>query len=980
MAVSLFRLLFFLLLLTPFAGVASGQLATFKVYGLQEGLDNLNVRALLQDARGFVWVGTENGLYRYDGSQFERFAVGDASQAVTVYALWQQDGVVWAGTDSGLFRERGLGFEPVQADAQPLRIGRTGVLALVDSEHFAYVSSSKLFLYSFAPLARTWKAEPYPHLPAVLNGAAVSAITRQQDGTLWIASDKGVAALAVDGKARWFPVTAPSAWRSIFVAGDGTVWLRSKSQVERIRLKSGSVEDVSNLGGAAAGEAFEGAQSSEFTQDTQGRILTALNRGLARWEGDRWRVFGTASGLLEAPVQSVLRDREGNLWLGYFGHGLVRWRGYGEWVSWTTASGMSDDLIWGMALDRQNQLWVATHHGVDVLHRDTGKVTAFDGLGKTASEFRAVVRSTDGSLWFGGAEETAVRLDPESHKTQRFTLPAQVFNLYAGRDGRVWLATVKGLWFAERQDGVWQVYTVTDAAIAGQRLYEVAESPNGELWASGDAGMFHYDLHQWQLLDTSLGKWGEGFSNVESVKNGEIWMTGAFRGVVRARIVGNRMTSFEQFTEPELVSDRVVQLRGDARGRMWVATDTGVSVYRESAGDGPVWQSYTVRDGLIWDDCDSFGLLADPDGSLWIGTSGGLSHFLSQRVERTPPLAPVLVSVHLGSRLLGLKAEGGVQLPFSRQPLSLHVAALDFGREEAITYRYRLQGLQSEWNSSNSGDVSLGSLVPGQYHVEVEALDTQSGRISEPLIVELWIRARWWQSTWFRILLLAAALALVAAVFLWRDSIQKRRNRTLERLVDERTEQLQQEATELRRVREELTVQATRDSLTGLWNRRVCLEKLDWELERLHRDDATMSVVLLDLDHFKQINDTHGHLAGDAVLKEVGSRLQSLLRPYDTLGRYGGEELLLLLPGLDAEQSLERVEGLRRKICEQPIDFGGISVRVTASFGICVIRAKNVPQKQVLHLADEALYKAKEAGRNRMEVVVFPEATGGKLS
>jgi diguanylate cyclase (GGDEF)-like protein len=176
---------------------------------------------------------------------------------------------------------------------------------------------------------------------------------------------------------------------------------------------------------------------------------------------------------------------------------------------------------------------------------------------------------------------------------------------------------------------------------------------------------------------------------------------------------------------------------------------------------------------------------------------------------------------------------------------------------------------------------------------------------------------------------------------------------------------------QLLKAREELREQATHDSLTRLWNRSYILNQLDRELSRSTRELRPLGVVIVDLDHFKQINDAHGHQAGDAVLREAARRMQSGIRQYDSLGRYGGEEFLILFPGCGIPESYAQAERLRKQLALTEMQVSdNCSLRVTASFGVTTaLPSEAWTQETLIHKADEALYLAKKQGRNRVEIL-----------
>ncbi len=169
--------------------------------------------------------------------------------------------------------------------------------------------------------------------------------------------------------------------------------------------------------------------------------------------------------------------------------------------------------------------------------------------------------------------------------------------------------------------------------------------------------------------------------------------------------------------------------------------------------------------------------------------------------------------------------------------------------------------------------------------------------------------------------------------------------------------------------REALREQATTDALTGVANRRTILETLGRELERSRRAGTSCAVVFVDLDHFKRVNDTHGHAAGDAVLRQAAATMRSILRPYDLLGRYGGEEFVAVLPGCDAAGAQAVAERLRATVSAAPTVVGELSLRVTCSIGVAVGGgASGADRERLLSAADAALYRAKQVGRDRVVV------------
>ncbi len=165
--------------------------------------------------------------------------------------------------------------------------------------------------------------------------------------------------------------------------------------------------------------------------------------------------------------------------------------------------------------------------------------------------------------------------------------------------------------------------------------------------------------------------------------------------------------------------------------------------------------------------------------------------------------------------------------------------------------------------------------------------------------------------------------------------------------------------------REQFRDQATRDALTGVWNRRGILEILEQELDRAQHSARSTGILMLDFDHFKNINDAHGHLAGDLVLQETACRLCRKLRTYDRLGRYGGEEFLIVVPATDERELCELAERIRASTESEPIPTEQIDLRITLSIGAAIAKPGDRSKAKLIAVADEALYEAKKLGRNR---------------
>lgn len=181
-------------------------------------------------------------------------------------------------------------------------------------------------------------------------------------------------------------------------------------------------------------------------------------------------------------------------------------------------------------------------------------------------------------------------------------------------------------------------------------------------------------------------------------------------------------------------------------------------------------------------------------------------------------------------------------------------------------------------------------------------------------------------------------------------------------------EELSRHVAEVEHLQKELREQVIRDPLTGVYNRRYLDETLGREIARASRDGDDLSLILLDIDHFKEFNDTFGHQAGDLILVDTMKHLTDSIRGSDIICRFGGEEFILVLPGTNLETACRRAEEIRKTIAENKIQCGGEELGITISLGVAGYSGGEISAAELIDAADRALYRSKETGRNKVSI------------
>jgi len=523
------------------------------------------------------------------------------------------------------------------------------------------------------------------------------------------------------------------------------------------------------------------------------------------------------------------------------------------------------------------------------------------------------------------------------------------------REQRLWAATEAGLFVARAP---YQRFSrITE--LPSTRIWAIAEGTDGTIWAGGAGGLFGYSAGRWKNWTRADGLSNQEVLSLGAGADGTMWI--GYRhggGIDRIHPLPGGIAIEKAVQRPG--SDGLVYfLEFDASGRLWVGTERGVDTW-----DGSRWSHYDARDGLAWDDCNLNGFAAEADGTVWIGTSGGLSRFKPRPhpALEAPPEAVFTKLVMGGTDVSGQR---NPSFGIHSNSLLARYSAPNAPRENGVVFRYRLEGANSTWTETAQRELQFAKLAPGAYRLEIEARDSDGvwGGHRDEFPFE--ILPPWYWTWWFvGTCGLIPGLVILGVVRL-RMLAAQRREQELQRIVKEKT-------ADLRRVNEDLLRISSVDSLTGLANRRVFDQTLKMEGARLTRTGSAVSLLMIDIDHFKALNDSEGHQRGDEYLKLVGSELRRLAqRQIDLAARYGGEEFAVILPETGAAGAAQFAESVLLAIAglELPHPASPVAPFLTVSVGVATATLEwHSSPDELVAAADQALYGAKRSGRNRVHV------------
>ena len=970
-----------------FSAILHAQQYVFHAFRQAEGLKNVSIDAMTADRLGFLWLATENGVFRFLGSGFERYGPEQGiAEPYVLDLISDSDGAIWASTEKNLYRWDGQRFFPAGPD--PIRIDGQRRMVVEDARHLLVVQKGRLYrlehdaagrMLSFLPLFSDRMLASMPDLAHV---AGLSVVREPGNGLrVWAGCGKGLCSWQ-DGEAgnlaqpREGGVTewgrdkglAVDRWEGVFLDRAGTLWAAGVAHVAVLPLRYARFVDRSIPGRSLAGF----YSHAPLIEDPEGRILAPAEEGIARWDGTGWRIIGQSNGLDRAShIIGMAFDAAGDLWLASRGDGLYEWSGYADWEGWGERQNPLLETIWDIAPRNATRVLVGTERGPAWIDPSRGASGPLSSLRPWPfGQVNGLAVERDGSLVGGTLPGIVFRLDPATGRTIEIAkLPESISRAVEDSSGRLFLETLHGLFLSEpdkslssggkaaiRRAAPHRV-PVADALMGdSNRVSASCESPDGTIWFGASERLLRLQGGRWSAppIDGISRQSGRIYA-ISCARDGSVWVVTAPGITWRLIPRGDRLLAWQLEPPPELRILFPLAVLVDRRGWVWLGTDQGLLAW-----NGQSWRHLTQESGLIWNDVNQGVLNEAPDGSLWIGTSGGVSHLLHpERVFDSIPLTVAIVEMRRGeTSYLGARQ---ITIPWGGSPLHFHISSPTMRNLSELVLKIRMVGYQSELMNSLGGNATFARLPPGSYTFMAMACNPGLNACSDPVKVDIRILPPWWRTIWFYALCILAFLLLLAVAGHFYARQMLARSRQLESLVSERTRELEAS-------REQLRIQATHDGLTGMLNRTAILRTLAAEMDRARRENRTVVVALIDLDHFKRINDRCGHLAGDDALRWFAAAVGAAIRPYDHAGRYGGEEFLLVLTQIPREIVENRLVSLHAAISNLHVNASQAQFTLNCSMGATVYDTADGPGsvESLLTIADRALYAAKAAGRNRV--------------
>jgi ligand-binding sensor domain-containing protein/signal transduction histidine kinase len=807
----------------------------FSRYSTDQGLSESSAEVILQDRRGFIWVGTTDGLNRFDGYEF-RIYRNDPTDPKSLSddsisdLLEDSAGRLWVGTERGLNRydrdaDRFVRFRYDPAD--PTSLSNDLVLCLFEAQDGA------LWVGTYYGLNRldhkTGRFTRYFRDPSdehSLGGNQVLDAVADRDGSLWVGSlGGGLSRLDPDRRRferfRHDPKDPGSLSHddaeALLVDREGRLWVGTNGGgLNRFEPATGRFihyrhdpEDPDSLGSDRVAAVLE---------DGRGQLWVGTDGGgLNLRHEDRWVHYRHSdsddTSLASDVVRSIYEDRNGDLWVGNYAggvHFLDRCEtGFRHLGRNRDGTGLTHNSVLSLHEDEDSTLWVGTEGGLNRIDRHTGRITRYahdarDPRSLSANAVLSIERDQEGRLWvgtfFGGLnrlDETTggfIHLQPDEKDPGSLSSP-HVWGLLEDSRGRLWIATFGGLNRLDPGSGRFVRYRhdVDDAkSLAHDVVWTVYEDRSGRIWVGSQGGLSLYQPE----IDAFQNHVGASDLNVYTIhqdRGGALWVGTDGGGLQRIEPETGTATAFG--IADGLPSKVVTGILEDALGSLWLGTNQGISRFDPQTGSS---KSYDRSSGLQGNQFNRSACLKTRAGEMVFGGIHGMNSFFPDQVQDNPRVPPVLIT---DFRVLNRPVAPGPGSPLDRHiteasritlshgqsVLSFEFAALGFRNPSRNRYRYTLEGFDADWvDAGTRRTTTYTNLDPGRYTFRVTGSNDSGVWNQQGASLEVVVEPPFWATWWFRWFGVLALGSTLLGGHRLRTRYILARNLALEREVAER--------------------------------------------------------------------------------------------------------------------------------------------------------------------------------------------------
>jgi diguanylate cyclase (GGDEF)-like protein len=869
-----------------------------RIFSVEQGLPHVTVQAMTQTTDGYMWFGTIKGLARFDGVNCTVFDKSNSSLSEDYIfdVAPGRSGDLWIAHQSLSHYANG---KFTTWDKKELGDGVWQVRS--DRDGSVWALGRSLLIHFDGRRFQRWNVKKE------MNVADTARLAIDRRGNIWISTlSDGVVVfdrhhftkVIAEGEGNWNPVV-PDA--------DGGVWIATHRGVVH-RTPDGRMNKT-DLNGVPQ------------LVDRHGS-LWLLNDGLVRVSNGQKSVLTRADGIADDTVKGVVEDREGNIWIATMYAGVVALID-SPFATYTMRDGLGANAVMSITQDRNERIWVATADGAGFVGDDDRIHALPEPLNRGA--VNVAFAAPDGTIWFGA--EQGVFAFRDGRITHAAKEDAAIAMAICPQTGQLWVANFgHGIAVIDHDREIRRI--TRHDGLANDIVRSITALSDGSLLVgTGDGTQI---VRNGQLGAMARHRVLSGASQDAA---GTIWGAMQFDGIARIR---NGVWSL--FGPAQGVTTQPLWLVDDGIGSLWAASLRG-GFFRYSKRDLDAIASgaMTHTKGRVFGSEDGLGsrfstfwsstMIRAHDGSLWVATSGGLSHGWPSQLRAPEQPTPMIESMAADN-----VADNGIAPRFASgmQRLAIRFAAPSFIAPERTTFEYKLEPFDERWNDAGARRlVEYTKLPPGHYRILVRAKngDEQGANVAERTFV---IAPSLVETLWFRIAVSCAVALLVTGAYVVRVRRMHRAAEELQRLVEQRTLEAREANHRLETTNERLVRLMSRDEVTAVANRRIFDEHLATALDEAAHEGRALSLIIVEVEDFGAYRNQQGRRRADVCLRQIADVLRQGVRESEIVARIESDQFAIVLNGTGLIEAQAIATKLRLAVDALQIAYDGRFVTITA--------------------------------------------------
>lgn len=921
----------------------------FDNISIDDKLSQSSVNSIVQDARGFLWIGTQDGLNRYDGYDFQVFRNDPEDENSLsnnyIYSIYEdRDSNLWVGTERGLNRINARTHRIdrfLVGKRQNTKAVLSEITALVDApENKLWVGTANSGLYLLDK--ETGRSKLFRNDPAnkfSLSNDAISALYRDKQGLLWVGTRGGGINLVLEKEERFRRLTSANSglsndvvW-SISEDENGLIWVATNDGVSKIKgrginAKAVSIPEIKRKANHIVNSILCDTSGVVWVGSAGGGFSKLMMKdGSFRSELYLHDELDSRS-LINNNVQTIFKDDFGTIWIGT-NNGISKFdpcKQAFNHVTWTLNKpySLNDKNVWSIEESKSGTLLVGTREGVNRIDPVSGRIkkidwTAANPNAPNNNSIYALLEDEEGRLWMGAIDGLFIANSSTIYSASSFTRvnykptvandDNRVYCLLEARDGYIWAGTREGLARINKRTLKSTFYTYDEqdpSSISENTVRSLMQDSSGNVWVGTEGGGLNKILTR-GVGDTALVSFVHYENQAGDINSlGNNTVTGMLEGPEGTIWIGTyggglnkfdpNKKSFERYTEQEGLANNVVYcIVSDNSGKLWMSTNLGLSCLDVATNK---FSNYVEADGLQSNEFNIGASLKAQDGTLYFGGINGFNYFSPEQVRANTSKPKVAIT-----RLLVLNKEIKVDslgplthdlnyideliLDRHENSLTFEFSALHFTNSAQNRYRYILEGADDQWiEAGPDRSVTYMRLPPGEYTFKVLGSNSDGVWSENVASLKSYIKPPFWGTWWFRILTVFILIGLVYLALRIRTQTIMRQKETLSRLVAQRTKKTLEQKRKIEAQKKVIEEEKEKvDNLLMNVLPRQTVEELKTKGKASARSFNNVTIMFTDFKDFTKIAEMND----PSVLVE---RLDSYFSVFDEItGKYGIEKI-----------------------------------------------------------------------------------------